>query len=229
MRTIPHMCLACSEIVDVAIPIDETEPSGCPMCGGELTCDFDMPANEHVTIEVQTPERLTIRYPMGIAPFAGYDVAAICVNNIPHVAIVLFLVAQVHSAVSPMNLENLALIGIGLICWFALINVVAFAQRWGCRMIELNPEYLVIRICFARLYWTQKVRAAEVQKVYLREFRIPHMSTRRMLGVHVKLPFGVTRERRFVLANDRSPDLARYITHLLRRQLITMGHDLQDA
>ncbi len=165
MRTIPYMCLVCGEIVDVAVSLGETGPGRCPMCGGELTCDFDLPVNEHVRVEVQTPERLRFSFPFSLESFSASGVVGLLVlNGPPTVGFVTFLRNWVTP---PGPAESIKCLLAAILCigYLVFLNTVLFLQWWGHKVIEIDHIKYAMTIVLHKWRWTKKVPLTKIQNV----------------------------------------------------------------
>ena len=232
MRTIPYMCLACGEIADVAVPIGETGPGECPMCGGELTCDFDLPVNEHIRVEVQTPERLRFSFPYDLTPLSNIEKCFWIgfINLPPLSALFSFISILVWSDEPPPSTSDLLSRVISLTGWFIFFTTALSAEWYGRKAIELNHDGLAIRSMFGCFSSTRRVPSTKIENV-IYELRTPRLKTTLQEGGESEGTCYLLKRRRKVedLTTPGSRKIARYVTQLIRRQLTTMGHELQDG
>ncbi|TWU13590.1 hypothetical protein CA54_24250 [Symmachiella macrocystis] len=231
MRTIPYMCLACSEIADVAVPIGETGPGECPMCGGELTCDFDLPVNEHVRVEVQTPERLRFSFPLRIELLSTIDIVAILFSSLlPAIPFFIIAYERYQSPLRPFSLTGLMYWGLYSIFWWGVMSLIAIADCRGRKEIEIDHDQLVTIFVLGPYHWTQRVSLTKISNVInqvkAKSLDAPVQRDEQLAGFcYLEKD---NRSNALLTANG-SRKIARYVTQLIRRQLTTMGHELQDG
>ncbi|WP_145428580.1 hypothetical protein [Symmachiella dynata] len=229
MRTIPSMCLVCGEIADVAVPLGETGPGSCPMCGGELTCDFDLPVNEHVRVEVQTPERLRLCYPCVIPAPGLFQKIAWFQFSLSPIVIIWMMVQSCSQRPSIFGF----VLCLGVVAYFVMCSVICLyiglLIAFGRTTLDFDRKCLDIKMRLWGYCRTRTVKLNKIQSIY--SFRsictvqeMNHDSRNRMILWGRKKTY-----RYLSIKGGTDFDSARYVTHLIRRQLITMGHELQDG
>ncbi len=229
MRTIPSMCLVCGEIVDVAVPLGETGPGRCPMCGGELTCDFDLPVNEHVRVEVQTPERLRFSFPYTIGDMGLFDqLAWLLISLTPLIGIYDAVFEHLHNPLFFGLVRCVSLVAILLMISAILLFLLVLMLR-GRITIDVDTKRLAVIMSVLAYCRNQTVRLNGIGRLYSQSRHSVIQELNNYSKKRIKL-WGRTKPDRYLLiTNGPNADLARYVTHLIRRQLLTMGHTLQDG
>jgi len=229
MRTIPYMCLTCSEIVDVAIPIGETGPGECPKCSGELTCDFDMPVNEYVRIEVQTPERLRLCFPYIIGAMGLFQKIAWFQLSLVPLIVTYPLVLSYQKNPSIFRLAQCVGLILILVIFSAWLLFLGVLMLRGQTTIVVDRKRLKLTTSLWGYCQSQTTQINSNYTVYLsRSFCIAQETSNNSRN-QMKLWGRAKRYRFLSIKRGTDTDSARYVTHLIRRQLITMGHELQDG
>ncbi len=226
-KTYPIQCRSCAEILDVAADIDAAAPFNCPLCGADIAVaeaeDFDLPCPAALVIEEQTAERLRFRLPLILPGANGQMLRFMCSGgSIP--SLCLFLgtcIVSVSTGQPPTVFVLLTMAGLSSLIAFFLAAYIRFRSTY----IELSEGQLTIEV---RLWFIRSQRQRPVDAITCVEsrsiksdlwpFRSHVYFTRVQVG-----QWG----RQF--AESSNPDPARFVTHLIRRQLITMGHELQDG
>ncbi|QDT51464.1 hypothetical protein Pan258_55530 [Symmachiella dynata] len=226
-KTFPIQCHSCTEILDVAADMDVTAPYDCPMCGAAIEIaeaeDFDLPCPAAVVIEEQTPERLRLRVVESPRGSDGYYLAllfmGIGIVLIGYVVLVLnidfdYPFPLIHNNIIDQLFFGLISLGGGTL------------QLTAARSLELAGENVTIRYyVFGLDFFRRRTRSTLIDSVYTVP---PHANFKPLRVWQVILAVGSKfHTRRSILTPN--PDLARYVTHLLRRHLITIGHELQDG
>jgi len=223
VKTFLIQCRSCAEIMDVAADITVAVPFKCPMCGTDIaiveTEDFDLPCPAEVVIEEQTAERLRFRLPRFLPGTDGHKMLRIIL-----MANAIFLIPIVG-----ISLVFHSRPGIGWmiipIAFLLLAFVITLKTLRSFMLLEFSSSRMVIRHFLGPLGFNFAYNVVPPRNVYLESTK----SSLNTFFCSSDIVCVKTRRRTIRIDASPSPDLARYITHLIRRQLITMGHELQDG
>jgi len=219
-ETFPIKCGRCTEILDVAADIDPATSYNCPMCGAAIVIpeaeDFDLPCPAEVVIEEQTSKRLRFRLPPCLSGSNRHVIGVLYTFGSP----VSFGVIYARwgdeiplSFLLPLVFCCLAFFFVGLMAWRGSDSVdLSHGQ------ITTENHLGVVRIDGRHSIETVKCVHSRTKRSMLWPFH-----------GHVHYTCVGMQQRNSHFAESPNPDLARYVTHLIRRQLITMGHELQDG
>ena len=225
-ETFPIQCHSCAEILDVAADIDVAAPYDCPLCGAEIAIaeaeDFDLPCPAEVVVEEQSAERLSFRLRSSLP--GSNRLVFYLLFSLLFPAQILFLGACIELARSWRSPIIFAVFLLPTLDGFVMIFLSSIFL-FGKTCIELSDRQMIIGkgLWLFRIHQRRDVDA--IADVTLRTERSDIWPFRdRVYYTHIRAKaWG----RRF--AESRSPDPGRYVTHLIRRQLKTMGHNLQDG
>ncbi|WP_339911935.1 hypothetical protein [Symmachiella dynata] len=225
-KTYPIQCRSCADILDVAADMDAAAPFNCPLCGADIAVaeaeDFDLPCPAAVVIEEQTPERLRLRVVESPRGSDGYYLALLFIGIglvlIGYVVLVLSIdfdypLPFIHNNIIDQLFYGIISLGGGTL------------QLTAARSLELAGENVTIRYyVFGLNFFRRRTRSTLIDSVYTVP---PHANFKPLRVWQVILAVGSKfHTRRSILTPN--PDSARYVTHLIHRQLTTMGHELQD-
>ncbi|WP_339911934.1 hypothetical protein [Symmachiella dynata] len=225
-KTYPIQCRSCAEILDVAADMDAAAPFNCPLCGADIAVaeaeDFDLPCPAALVIEEQTAERLRIRLPLIFPGANGQITHVLLVGAYPVFAFFAGTCGVwLGTGQPPTVFVLLTTAGVCSLIAFFLAAYIRFRSTF----IELSGGQLTIEV---RLWFIRSQRQRPIDAITCVEsrsiksdlwpFRSHVYYTRVQVG-----QWG----RQF--AESSNPDPARYVTHLIRRQLITMGRELHDG
>ncbi|QDT51465.1 hypothetical protein Pan258_55540 [Symmachiella dynata] len=225
-ETFPIQCHSCTEILDVAADIDAAAPFNCPLCGADIVIaeavDFDLPCPAAVVIEEQRPERLRFRLRSSLPGSNGQMLRFLFSWALPiHALFLGICIVSVSNGHPATVFEIFTLVALSAFMAFFLESFFRFRSTF----IELSGGQLTIEVClwFMRSQQQRPIDAitcveSRSIKSDLWPFRSHVYYTRVQVG-----QWG----RQF--AESSNPDPARFVTHLIRRQLITMGHKLHDG
>jgi len=222
-KIFPIQCRNCAENMDVTADIDVAAPYKCPMCGTDIAIaeaeDFDLPCPAAVVIEEHTAERLRFRLPRFLPRSDGHQLARIIL-----MANAIFLIPIVG-----ISLVFHSRPGIGWmiipIAFLLLAFVITLKTLRSFMLLEFSSSRMVIRHFLGPLGFNFAYNVVPPRNVYLESTK----SSLNTFFCSSDIVCVKTRRRTIRIDASPSPDLARYITHLIRRQFITMRHELQDG
>ncbi len=222
-QTFPIKCTACEEILDVAADIDVAAAYNCPMCGAGISIrdaeEFELDCPDEVVIEEQTSQRLRFRLPRSHRFFHENVLIWItCGASVISFVLGLYFLFEVY-------LRSRLLIELSMSI-FLLANPVmatlyAIYFLKGTVYADLSEDELLLGFQIGIFSFGRRFNTLRIGSVFMKN----HLFT---LDPKVKSCMKLT-ARSINIASDQTRDTARYITHLLRRQLKTMGHDLNNG
>ena len=223
VKTFLIQCRSCAEIMDVAADITVAVPFKCPMCGTDIaiveTEDFDLPCPAEVVIEEQTAERLRFRLPRFLPGTDGHKMLRIIL-----MANAIFLITIIGISLAFSSRPGMGRM-IFVIAFLLLVFAMTLKTLRSFMFLEFSSSQMVIRHFWGPFGFDFAYNVVPPRNVYL-ESTTSSLNTFFCSNavVCVKSKWWPIR-----FAESQNPDLARYVTHLIRRQLISMGNELQDG
>ncbi|QDU47161.1 hypothetical protein Mal52_56890 [Symmachiella dynata] len=226
-ETFPIKCGSCTEIIDVAADSDPVAAYNCPMCGAAIVIaeavDFELPCPAEVVVEEQTPERLRFRLRSSLRGSNSHAFAMTVCVGFPILDLLSEIgIAWVRSGHLPGVFQLLTQAAICTLIAFFLASFILF----GSTTIELSHGECFVRErgFFLPVKWQCPI--GDMTFVRMRSKRSRLWPFR----IFVYCTDVTIRWRgSYQWAESPNPRIARYVTHLLRRQLITMGHNLHNG
>ncbi|WP_339911932.1 hypothetical protein [Symmachiella dynata] len=222
-ESFPIKCRNCAEIIDVAANIDVVAPYECPLCGADIVIaeaeDFDLPCPAEVVIEEQTSERLRLSVPRFL-PGTDLHMLLPIVLLLTVIAILVTVAELLVFHYAQRIGQSISLVGI-----FLVIFAISWKTRKSFMFLDISSSRMTIRHYFIAVGFDIAYQIVPHRNVTMEPattgIAIFHGSN---LQVRLK-----TRWWSIRFAESPNPDIARYVTHIIRRQLKTMGHKLQDG
>ncbi len=223
-ETFPVKCLSCENVFDCPLELeDERELSPCPLCGFGMTmtcaADLQLPQPAEVTIEEQTPQRLRIRMPECLRGSEG----RLFGFAMPIIAVVPLAVGVWGTAYEYMHGDffemGFALIAVA--CGLTVI-VMSIASLFTSITLEVTDKCVAVESRLGRWMIRREYPVPGFRDVFMR-------SPKRRFALFRSTDCVAcikTQSKTIKLADARHPEPARYVTQLIRQQLIFMENDL---
>ncbi len=221
--TFPIKCFGCDEIFDALLAnADDMEPYPCPTCGFSMLfssrADFVLLQPEEVIIDEQTSQRLRFRLPRYLR---GSEQQAVNYGMMVMgvVAFGIGVAGTIYRFRDGDLFEmffGVAAIGGG----FTMIALAVFNLRAHI-LVDLSYERIIVGYQLGPWNIHKQYPLPAIQDVFMKS-TTPGF---RLFGSDDCTACVKTPSRTIQMADSRYPDPARYVTHLLRQQLIAMQED----
>ena len=223
LETIPLKCYECEELFDLPAELSTGETATCPMCGAVIDIHraelFDLPCPPGVVIEEVTPERLCLyarKSPRGSDDYY-LGIGCLVIGAVIGVLCLAYAALNVKLLVGWWGPSIWAAIAVGLYSSFSFTLLV------GRQSVEVKNSQMIIRFRSGPFTERLILKTSEVIAVVLTKEKSTLWPFRKSNWVvRAKMKKGSPR-----IYLSPTPKPARFIAHLIRRQLDSLHDPLQ--